>query len=337
MAEFVLNEGGEPHAERRRWLLGRYPQIPSLFGYDRRTAWLTGAVVVAQLALAALLGWASERGSFAGEWWAVLIASYVVGATLTHWLSAAIHETSHRAAARTARGNDAVALLANVPMVVPMAMTFQRYHLDHHRELGVLGGDTDLPLPAEVRFVGHSTWRKALWLALHPIVYMVRGLTFAKPFNRRELGNIVLMVAINAAVWTLLGPTAFLYLALSFYFGHGLHPVAGHFIHEHYSFVEGQETFSYYGPLNHVTFNVGYHNEHHDFMNIPGWRLPALKRMVPEYDLLASHSSWVAILFRFITDPKLGYSSRIVRTRESFQRARALRVQARREAAHVGA
>ncbi|KOB64204.1 putative dihydroceramide desaturase [Operophtera brumata] len=68
----------------------------------------------------------------------------------------------------------------------------------------------------------------------------------------------------------------------------GVHPVAGF------------ETYSYYGPLNWITFNVGYHNEHHDFPAVPGSRLP-------------EHDSWSGVLYDFVTDPDIGPYARIKR------------------------
>ncbi|HZH76302.1 MAG TPA: fatty acid desaturase, partial [Archangium sp.] len=74
------------------------------------------------------------------------------------------------------------------------------------------------------------------------------------------------------------------------------------------------ETYSYYGPLNVLAFNVGYHNEHHDFPYVPGSRLPKLRAMAPEfYDGLLSHQSWTATLWNFVMSPSLGGYSRIKR------------------------
>jgi len=101
----------------------------------------------------------------------------------------------------------------------------------------------------------------------------------------------------------------------------GLHPIAGHYISEHYVFRPGQETYSYYGPLNALAFNVGYHNEHHDFPYIPGSRLARLRSIAPEfYDTLYSHASWSRALWRFVMDPQLGAYSRVKRSRTADQK-----------------
>ena len=115
-------------------------------------------------------------------------------------------------------------------------------------------------------------------------------------------------------MWIYWGPNAVFYLVLSFFFGLGLHPVGARWIQEHYTTDGGQETHSYYGPLNKVALNMGYHNEHHDFPSIPWNRLPALKKMAPEYyDTLESHASWSKLVFQFIFNPEYSLYSRVRR------------------------
>jgi hypothetical protein len=52
--------------------------------------------------------------------------------------------------------------VANLPFLVPMAISFRKYHMDHHVWLGVEGKDPDLPTRAEVRVLGHPA-AKAVW------------------------------------------------------------------------------------------------------------------------------------------------------------------------------
>ena len=91
----------------------------------------------------------------------------------------------------------------------------------------------------------------------------------------------------------------------------------------------GQETSSYYGPMNVLAFNVGYHNEHHDFPSVPWNHLPAVRRMAPEaYDSLASYGSWTGLLFRFLFDKRLSLYSRVVRSERGDRRVEAAPVEA---------
>lgn len=63
-----------------------------------------------------------------------------------------------------------------------------------------------------------------------------------------------------------------------------------------------QETWSYYGPLNLLAYNVGYHNEHHDFPSIAWTQLPTLHEIAKDfYGPLPRHESWPGVTWRFIT------------------------------------
>lgn len=130
-----------------------------------------------------------------------------------------------------------------------------------------------------------------------------------------HLGNLVAQVVFDIALVRTFGARPLIYLVMSSFFAGSLHPCAGHFIAEHYLW-DGleQETYSYYGPLNALAYNVGYHNEHHDFPSIPWTRLPMLKAMAPEvYDVLPSHPSWPMVLVNFIRDKEAGIFARAKR------------------------
>ena len=142
-----------------------------------------------------------------------------------------------------------------------------------------------------------------------------------------HLFNIVVQSAFDFLLIRTAGVTAFIYLILSSFFAGSLHPCAGHFIAEHYVFdkqkyrpqnsnktVPVPETFSYYGPLNAFTYNVGFHSEHHDFPAIPWTRLPALHEIAKDfYSDLPQHSSWLWVIWQFIWDQEVGLWCRVKR------------------------
>ena len=287
-------------------MLEQHPEISRLYGPCRRTKYVCTALVLIQLATAYLLRDAS--------WWLIVPVAYLFGGVINQALLLAIHELSHNLAFQRPWQNRLFAVFINLPVGVPVAETFRYYHLLHHHHQGVEGIDTDLPTELEARFA-RGRWRKVLWLLLQGFAYGLRPLfVHPKKPSAAEVGNVLVQLAFNGVILYFWGVKALVYLPLSALIVMGLHPVAGHYISEHYVFRGGQETYSYYGPLNRLTFNVGYHNEHHDFPYIPGSRLPALRSLAPEfYDGLMHHDSWTATLFRYITKPELGGYSRIKR------------------------
>ena len=304
--DFFWSYTDEPHASRRREILAKYPQIKELFGSDPLAFIKIAAVVSLQLWTATLL---RDAG-----WSKILPVAYFFGSFLNHNLFLAIHELSHNLAFATPSLNRWLGIFANLPIGVPMSVTFQKYHLEHHRFQGVDGIDMDIPSQTEAHVV-KNTVSKSIWVVLQLFFYALRPLFLKpKPPGLWEFTNLTIQVALDAAMVYLYGWKSLAYLILSTFLGGGMHPMAGHFISEHYVFSPEQETYSYYGPLNLMTWHVGYHNEHHDFPRIPGAKLHKVKEIAPEYyDSLKSYRSWSQVIYMYVMDQTVGPFSRMKR------------------------
>ena len=222
----------------------------------------------------------------------MLLLAYTVGAVAKHALFVQMHECTHNLIFKKRVLNTLAGCLANIPSVFPASVSFQRYHLKHHAYQGVYELDADIPSEWEAKWVGNSSIRKAIWLALFPIFATFHTLRIkeVQVFDRWILLNWAIVVGADILIVLTLGWTALLYLLASMFFAAGLHPLGARWIQRHYLMGSPQETYSYYGALNRVAFNVGYHNEHHDFPSVPWHRLPRLKAAASEwYDGLEAH------------------------------------------------
>ncbi len=309
MSEYIYQQGPNIHVQRRKEMFEKYPSVRMLYGHYKLSSLIIILIVLLQLMLATVLSGQS--------WWMLIIAAYLVGAFANHALYVMIHECTHNLVLKNALGNKIMGIICDIPLFLPSAMGFRKYHMIHHKHLGEYSYDPDITSYTEARLVGNSSWKKALWLFLFSISQALRPLKvqFYRPLDFWTVINTVSQLVINAALYYYLGGGALLYLALSTLFALGLHPLGGRWIQEHFITMEGQETYSYYGPLNKLTFNMGYHNEHHDFMHVPWIHLPKLRKMAPEYyDTLSSYQSWTKVLVNFIFNSQMGSFNRIIHT-----------------------
>jgi sphingolipid delta-4 desaturase len=304
--KFAFSNEPEPHRSRTKQLLTSHPELRQHIGKNPYTFLIIAACIALQLGIASLLR--------AASWWmGILPAAFFLGAYASHALWTMIHECSHNLIFGKTYWNTLAGIAANLPHMLPSAVSFQRYHMKHHAFQGVYDLDADLPSRWEARLIGNSAVGKALWLLLFPFFQVARPprLREIRMFDGWIVFNIVVQLAFDVAVYWYLGPRAFAYLLASFFFSVGLHPLGARWIQEHYLVAPPQETYSYYGPLNLVAFNVGYHNEHHDLPSIPWNHLPKIREIAPEmYSSLVYHTSWTKLLFKFIFDSRITLYSR---------------------------
>ncbi len=139
--------------------------------------------------------------------------------------------------------------------------------------MGEDGVDTDLPTRLEL-LVLNNVLGKAFFVYVHSLLlfcsthvprstfqilfYALRpGFVSSQRITSWHIWNIATQLVFDYILIKTFGVKPFIYLVMSSFFAGSLHPCAGHFIAEHYLW-DGleQETYSYYGPLNILAYNV---------------------------------------------------------------------------------
>jgi sphingolipid delta-4 desaturase len=313
-AAFYQSEAEQPHPGRARAIMKTHPEVRQLMVRNPWTALIAVLIVLIQTGIAFGMG---ALGF--GYWWLGAIIAFFIGAFANHANYVIIHDATHNLIFRSPSWNKTVAIIADLPNLTPGAMGFRVYHLKHHSHQGDYEWDADLANHWEARLVGNRWYRKAIWLMLFPFFQVTRPprLKAIKMWDRWSSINLGCAIAYDVAIVYFCGWAGFVYLVFAFLFSIGLHPVGARWIQEHYTYDFDQETFSYYGPINRVALNMGYHNEHHDLPSVPWNNLPKLRAMAPEfYENLKYHSSWSRLLLQFVFDRRYSLYSRVERMKQ---------------------
>ncbi|KAI0312241.1 fatty acid desaturase-domain-containing protein [Amylostereum chailletii] len=310
-SDFLWTMTEEPHRSRRKAIIKAHPEVFKLMGHEPLTKYVSLSVVLLQLAVAFFLRHSHPLS------WKFLLAAYIIGGTANHNLFLAIHEITHNLAFKGVKANKMLAIVVNLPIGIPYAVTFKGYHLEHHKYLGEDGVDTDLPTNLELVCL-NNVLGKVFFCTFQILFYALRpGFVRSQKQSYWHFVSIGVQLMFDCLLLKYVsgGKNMLIYFIMSSFWAGSLHPLAGHFIAEHYVWDDlQQETYSYYGWLNIFAYNVGYHNEHHDFPSIPWTRLPALHALAPEfYDHLPSHPSWPMITVNFIRDKNVGIWARVKR------------------------
>ncbi len=308
---FIESEKPDFHFERKRNILAKYGnEIKNLIGNNPYSLIIILAIITLQFSMAYFL----QKQNIL----VILAASYLIGAFCHHALYVFVHECAHNLVFKKTLHSKLVGILCDTTLVFPGAMAFRRYHLMHHQHMGDFQVDADICSEFEAKLVGTNPVKKTLWIFLLGVSQALRPMRLKvdAPFMDKWIFlNLVWAITINITAFYFLGINALIYFLASTIFALGLHPLGGRWIAEHYLINDdNQETYSYYGPINKVMFNIGYHTEHHDFMTIPWSNLPKLKKVAPDfYNNLHHHKSYTGLLIQFIKNKRMSLFSRVVR------------------------
>ncbi len=122
-------------------LIDKHPEIKKLMGPEPKMKYLISILMVVNLFSA----YVTNIANLSYFWTTVL--AYCFAGCINHLLLVCIHDLSHNVGFGNSRpvANRLLGIWSNLPIVVPMSVSFKKYHVLHHRSLDIDGYDTDLP------------------------------------------------------------------------------------------------------------------------------------------------------------------------------------------------
>lgn len=296
----------EPHSIRRKQILEAHPEIEKLFKKQPITMIWVLFIHISQLLICHIIS--TYQLTYKG----IIILAFTLGAILNHALFVLIHDIIHFNVSKFVKLNHILSILTNLPQIIPSAVGFGIYHRDHHHYLGDKIMDPDIPTMWEIKFYKTSL-RRLSYILMMPFFYGLRPYFKApKKVTLWEIINSLCCILYALIIVKCFNINCLYYLLFCTYLSLSIHPVAFHVIAEHYEFFRNQDTYSYYGPINYINFNMGYHIEHHDFPNIAWNKLPEVRKIAPEfYDTFPTIDSYLVTVYKYIFDTTIGPWSRI--------------------------
>lgn len=262
----------------------------------RASGWRHAAIAVRQFLLAAACAWAVV--AFRDRWYAWAPASVLLGFVIFSF-TVLLHEVVHRAVfhRRETGYNRALAWLYALPSGLAPGQ-FERWHLDHHAELGDVEAD---PKRAYLSPKRVKRWFKLLYFTpgLFPLYFRAAARAAAKypdslraRLRRERIVVTLAHVALMAGIWGVGGVPLLLKLyVLPVFF---VFPVAFTInrLGQHYDITP--EDPAAWGTVmrgsafwDFLFLWSSYHIEHHYFPRVPFYNLRALHRELEP--LLARH------------------------------------------------
>ncbi len=298
------------HNEMRRAALKAHPELAQLGGPQPLTALALPVVLAVHWGVAWVV---SDSGVLV-----IGLTAFLVGQLVYHSAASLIHETCHKLIFRGPRAKLGFDLaLEFILTSYGKQLTYQHQHVtSHHPFVGDYDNDyehEDICALQARQYIartrpGLQRALTVLTLVLHalplgsvffadkiltplyrkaadrPISDPVPRFTGTRPEHHDMRPFLVVSMASNVLMLILLGPWALLYhlWSLSFFLGKLGVSNLGQSLAEHPGDDLENPTRSWYGPINWLLFNTGYHNEHHSFPNVAWTRLPTLHRVAPE-------------------------------------------------------